>query len=336
MLSDIASSLTDPAYLIPILVSVAVFATLFTVMAPYFERSDLDSRMKSAALERDEIRARERARLNAEQSRSGEKAAGLRSRDNASVRGIVDQLNLKKALADDATVAKLRAAGYRTQYALNMFLLARFVLPFIFFAAAVVYVFVLDNLTDKPTTVRILACIVGAYIGFYTPNLFVSNQSKKRQGSIKLAWPDALDLMLICVESGVSIEAAMKRVAEEIAVQSTALAEEFLLTTAELSYLQDRRVAFENLGNRTGLEAVKSVTQALIQSERYGTPIAQALRVLAQESRDARMTEAEKKAAALPPKLTVPMILFFLPVLIGVILGPAAIQVMDNFSNGAP
>ena len=123
----------------------------------------------------------------------------------------------------------------------------------------------------------------------------------------------------------------MKRVAEEIAVQSTALAEEFLLTTAELSYLQDRRTAFENLGNRTGLETVKSVTQALIQSERYGTPIAQALRVLAQESRDTRMNEAEKKAAALPPKLTVPMILFFLPVLIGVILGPAIIQVMDNF-----
>jgi tight adherence protein C len=250
------------------------------------------------------------------------------------VRGIVEQLNLKDALADGATIAKLRAAGYRTQNSLNMFLLARFVLPFIFLVAAIVYVFVLDNLIDKPLTVRILACIVVAYIGFYTPNMFVSNQAGKRQGSIKLAWPDALDLMLICVESGVSIEAALKRVAEEIAVQSTALAEEFVLTTAELSYLQDRRMAFENLGSRTGLEMVKSVTQALIQSERYGTPIAQALRVLAQESRDQRMTEAEKKAAALPPKLTVPMILFFLPVLIGVILGPAAIQVMDNFSGG--
>jgi hypothetical protein len=205
---------------------------------------------------------------------------------NASVRGIVEQLNLK-ALADGATVAKLRAAGYRTQNALNMFLLARFVLPFVFLVAAVVYVFVLDNMTDKPFTVSLLACIVAAYIGFYTPNMFVSNQAKKRQQSIKLAWPDALDLMLICVESGVSIEAAMKRVAEEIAIQSTALAEEFVLTTAELSYLQDRRMAFENLGSRTGLEQVKSVTQALIQSERYGTPIAQALRVLAQESRDA-------------------------------------------------
>ncbi|AKI02756.1 Flp pilus assembly protein TadC [Hoeflea sp. IMCC20628] len=336
MLSDIASSLTDPAYLVPILVSVAVFATLFTIMAPYFERGDLDARMKSAALERDEIRARERARLNAEQSREGAKSAGLRSHNNASVRGIVEQLNLKNALADEATVAKLRAAGYRTQNSLNMFLLARFVLPFIFLTGTVVYVFVLENLTDKPFTVRVLACIVGAYVGFYTPNMFVSNQSKKRQASIKLAWPDALDLMLICVESGVSIEAAMKRVAEEIAVQSTALAEEFVLTTAELSYLQDRRVAFENLGNRTGLDTVKSVTQALIQSERYGTPIAQALRVLAAESRDQRMNEAEKKAAALPPKLTVPMILFFLPVLIGVILGPAAIQVADNFAGGMP
>jgi len=132
MLSNIASSLTDPAYLVPILVSVAVFATLFTIMAPYFERGDLDARMKSAALERDEIRARERARLNAEQARAGEKSTGLRTRNNASVRGIVEQLNLKNALADDATIAKLRAAGYRTQNALNMFLLARFVLPFIF------------------------------------------------------------------------------------------------------------------------------------------------------------------------------------------------------------
>ncbi|WP_171904840.1 type II secretion system F family protein [Hoeflea olei] len=335
-MSSLMSSLTDPAYLVPILVSVAVFATLFTIIAPYFERGDLDARMKSAALERDEIRARERARLNAEQARGGDRNAGLRTHNNASVRGIVEQLNLKAALADDATVAKLRAAGYRTQNALNMFLLARFVLPFVFLLGSVVYVFLLDHLTDKPFTVRMLACIVAAYAGFYTPNLFVSNQSKKRQASIKLAWPDALDLMLICVESGVSIEAAMKRVAEEIAIQSPPLAEEFVLTTAELSYLQDRRVAFENLGNRTGLEAVKSVTQALIQSERYGTPIAQALRVLAQESRDQRMTEAEKKAAALPPKLTVPMILFFLPVLIGVILGPAAIQVMDNFSGGVP
>lgn len=334
MFSILMSSLTDPAYLIPILVSVAVFATLFTILVPFFETGDLDKRMKSAALERDEIRARERARLNADQSRAGK--GGLRTHNNRSVRQVVEQLNLRKALVDDATVSKLRAAGYRTQNALNMFLLARLILPFVFLAGCVVYVFVLEHLADKPFTVRVLACIVGAYVGFYAPNMFISNQSGKRQASIKKAWPDALDLMLICVESGVSIESAMKRVAEEIAVQSPPLGEEFVLTTAELSYLQDRRMAFENLGNRTGLDTVKSVTQALIQSERYGTPIAQALRVLAQESRDTRMNEAEKKAAALPPKLTVPMILFFLPVLIAVILGPAIIQVSDNFQGGLP
>jgi tight adherence protein C len=144
---------------------------------------------------------------------------------------------------------------------------------------------------------------------------------------MRRSWPDGLDLLLICVESGMSIEQAFRRVASEVGAQCIPLAEELALTTAELSYLAERRTAYENLGNRTGLEAVKSITTALIQAERYGTPLGQALRVLAQESRDIRMNEAEKKAAALPPKLTVPMILFFLPVLFVVIMTPALIQV---------
>jgi tight adherence protein C len=139
-------------------------------------------------------------------------------------------------------------------------------------------------------------------------------------------FPDALDMLLICVQSGMSVEAAFGRVSKEIAGQSMELAEELSLTTAELSYLQDRRQAFENLAKRTGIPGVKAVTTALIQAERYGTPIGQALRVMAKENRDIRQSEAEKKAAALPPKLTVPMILFFLPVLFFVILGPAAIR----------
>src|SRR5690606_15390413 len=163
------------------------------------------------------------------------------------------------------------------------------------------------------------------------PNIYITNRVNKRQHSIKRAWPDALDLMLICVESGISMEAAMRRVAEEMGNQSPELAEEMVLTTAELSFLQDRRTALENLGIRTQLEAVKNVTQALIQAERYGTPIARAWRVLAQERRDERTNGAEQKAAALPPKLTVPMILFFLPVLVAVTLGPAGIQVSDRF-----
>jgi len=158
--------------------------------------------------------------------------------------------------------------------------------------------------------------------------LLLKNKIKRRQLSIKRAFPDTLDLLLICVESGMSIEAAFRKVSDEVGTQSVALAEELMLTTAELSYLPDRRQAYENLAKRTDLDGVKSVCMALQQSERYGTPLATMLRVMAQENRDMRMSEAEKKAAALPPKLTVPMILFFLPVLFIVILGPAAIKVM--------
>ena len=327
-MSGLVSTLTNPDILLPVFVALAVLATFYTIAVPYFERGDLDKRMKSVALERDQIRARERARLNAEAAQS---KASLRSQNNTSVRQIVEKLNLREALVDANTVNRLRSAGYRSQNALNIFLFARFVLPFLFFALAAFYIFYLGYLGKKPLPMRILATVGIAYLGFYAPNIFISNKISKRQHSIRRSWPDALDLMLICVESGISIEVAFRRVADEIAMASPELAEELVLTTAELSFLQDRRVAYENLGTRTGLDSVRAVMQALIQAERYGTPIAQALRVLAQESRDTRMNEAEKKAAALPPKLTVPMILFFLPVLIAVILGPAGIQVSDRF-----
>jgi tight adherence protein C len=182
---------------------------------------------------------------------------------------------------------------------------------------------------DISTALKMVICIGAAYLGIKAPDLFISNQIQKRHASIKRAFPDALDLLLICVESGMSIEVAFRKVSEEIGVQSVPLAEEFTLTTAELSYLPDRRTAYENLASRVELDGVKSVCMALTQSERYGTPLGQTLRIMAQENRDIRMNEAEKKAAALPPKLTVPMILFFLPVLFVVILGPAGIQVSN-------
>ena len=159
------------------------------------------------------------------------------------------------------------------------------------------------------------------------PEVYLNNTMTKRQVSMRRAFPDSLDLLLICVESGMSIEHAFRKVAGEIGSASVALAEEYTLTTAELSYLQDRRVAYENLAIRTGLDGVKQIVTVLIQSERYGTPLGSALRVVSQESRDNRLMEAEKKAAGLPPKLTVPMIIFFLPVLFFVILTPAGIQI---------
>ena len=327
MLGDIYNIVSNPQVLFATFAAIAVFATIITASAALFERDRLAARIKTVAIEREKIRARERARLADTQKR-----ASLRNEAKPFMRQIVDRFNLKKALADDKTSNKLRMAGYRGNAPLVIFLFARLVLPFIFFVVAMFYLFAVMKL-QQPAITKILIAVVFAYVGFYAPNLYVSNVVQKRRTSIRRAWPDALDLMLICVESGMSAEAAFRRVSEEIGAQSVELAEELTLTTAELSYLQERRQAYENLATRTGLEGVKSVTTALIQAERYGTPIGQSLRVLAQENRDQRMNNAEKKAAALPPKLTVPMILFFLPVLFGVIIGPAAINVTHTLHH---
>jgi tight adherence protein C len=327
MTEDVIKTLTDPAFLIALLVGIAVFATVFTVL-PAFGGNQLKARMKSVALEREDLRAKQRAWLAANAERRGR--GGLREQQSVNMRNIVERLDLKRLLADEGTMRQLRMAGFRGQNPLTKFLFFRLVLPFAGLVLAVILVFGLGYLGSKPMAIRVLACVVGAYVGFYVPVLYVSNRASKRKQSIQMAWPDALDLMLICVESGMSVEAAMRKVADEIGVQSVELAEEFVLTNAELSFLQERRQAYENLAARTGLETVKSVTQALIQAERYGTPVAHALRVLASESRDMRLNEAEKKAAALPPKLTVPMILFFLPVLFAIILGPAGIQISQR------
>jgi tight adherence protein C len=326
MTDQIVKSLLDPAFLISLLVAVAVFATVFTVM-PAFGGNELKARMKSVALERDELRAKQRARLAADAER---RRKGLREEQSQGMRNVVERLDLKRALADEATLAKLKMAGFRGQNPLTRFLFFRLILPFVGMVLGAIYVFALNGLPEQPFFVKAFVVVVCAYAGFYAPVVYVNNAAGKRKFSIQRAWPDALDLMLICVEAGMSIEAAFRRVAEEIGVQSAELAEELVLTNAELSFLQERRMAYENLSNRTGLETVKSVSQALIQAERYGTPLAHALRVLAQESREMRMNEAEKKAAALPPKLTVPMILFFLPVLFAVILGPAIMQFSEQ------
>jgi tight adherence protein C len=326
MTDQVVKSLTDPSFLIALLVAIAVFATVFTVL-PSLSGNPLKGRMKAVALERDELRAKQRIRLAAEADR---RHKGLREQQSIGMRNIVERLDLRRALVDEATLNKLKIAGFRGQNPLTRFLFFRLVLPFAGLALGIFYVFVLGALAEKPFVMKVFVCIAVAYAGFYAPVLYVTNRATKRKQSIQAAWPDALDLMLICVESGMSVEAALRKVADEIGAQSVDLAEEFVLTNAELSYLTERRQAYENLASRTGLESVKSVTQALIQAERYGTPVAHALRVLAAESRDMRMNAAEKKAAALPPKLTVPMILFFLPVLFAIILGPAGMQISER------
>ncbi|MDZ7822649.1 MAG: type II secretion system F family protein [Ahrensia sp.] len=326
MSSDIVGLLTSGQFLMAVLVSIGVFATILTLVAPQLGGNDLKNRMKNVAIERDEIRARERSRLAVEKTQ-GRANLRMDAGGNRGIRSLVEKLDLKKALADEKTIANLRMAGFRGQQPLTMFLFFRFLLPFVFFAGALIYSFGLGGFPEETTGMKFVYCLGIAFIGFYAPNFYVNNKATKRKTSIGKAWPDALDLLLICVESGMSIEAGFRKVANEIGSQSTALAEEMVLVGAELSFLAERKMAYQNLYMRTGLEAVKGVSQALIQAEKYGTPVGQALRVLSGESRQMRMNAAEKKAAALPPKLTVPMILFFLPVLFGVILGPAGIQI---------
>jgi tight adherence protein C len=320
MIEVLVTKLHDPHFMTMLLAAIAVSATAYTLIMPLFAGENLQKRMKAVASERERIRQRERERL------SKTEKVSLRQSPKQLVSKVVEDFNLSKWLAQEAARDKLIMAGYRGQAPYITFLFARMVTPIVLFLATTLYMFVITH-WNLSLTMKLAICIGGAYLGLQAPMLFLKNNIAKRQLSIKRAFPDALDLLLICIESGMSIEAAFRKVSIEIVGQSIALSEEFTLTTAELSYLQDRKVAYENLAKRTGLEGVKSVCLALQQSERYGTPLGQSLRVMAQENRDMRMNEAEKKAAALPPKLTVPMIVFFLPVLFVVILGPTGIKV---------
>ncbi|MDO8380580.1 type II secretion system F family protein, partial [Phenylobacterium sp.] len=211
---------------------------------------------------------------------------------------------------------------------ISAFYFFRFVMPFVFAMLAAFYLFVVNDFGLPPMS-RFTICVAALLVGYYAPNVYISNIAQKRRESIVAAFPDSLDLLLICVESGMSIEAAIQKVSQEVGGSSIELAEELTLVSAELSYLPERRQAYEGLARRTNHPGIKAVATAMIQAERYGTPLGAALRVMAKENRDMRLAFAEKKAAQLPAKLTVPMILFFLPVLFIVILGPAVIKVQD-------
>lgn len=317
---------TDPQNLLSIGVGVLVFATVVTLLSSMTGGVALDKRMKAVAERRDDLKRRSRANMAGGQG-------ALRHTDDGFKKRIVDRLNLSKLLEDPKVAGQMVQAGYRGPRPLTTFYFFRFTSPFIFMIVAAFYLFVI-KVVDWPTMNKVTATMAAAVAGFYAPNIYLKNRIDKRRASIMQAFPDALDLLLICVEAGMSIEAAIAKVSQEMGPSSIDLAEELSLLSAELSYLPDRRIAYENLGKRTNHPGVKSVATAMTQAETYGTPLATALRVMAKENRDLRMSAAEKKASALPAKLTVPMILFFLPVLFIVILGPAILNVMDMMKGG--
>ena len=325
---DIVALLTNPDNILAAFVAVVVFFTLVTIVTPMFARSTLETRLKSVSTRREELRRKSREALA---NRGG--AITLRHVDAGLYKRVVEKLQLSRLLEDPQVVVKLAQAGFRGPRPVSTFYFFRFVTPFVLAAFVAFYVFVVNDF-GLPVMSRVAACFAGLTLGYYAPNIYLSNTAAKRRASIMLAFPDSLDLLLICVESGMSVEAAIQKVSQEIGGSSIELAEELTLLTAELSYLPERRQAYEGLSLRTNHPGVKSVMTAMIQAERYGTPLGAALRVMAKENRDMRMSAAEKKAAQLPAQLTVPMILFFLPVLFLMIAGPAAMQIMDTMHKG--
>lgn len=304
----------NAAYL---LVTGLVIATAYITISPMLEGDKLKKRMSSVADAREGLRQSRMDQLNQD--------AGLRKESKGLVRDLVDKLSLEKLLEASDLKDKLAQAGLRGQKPIYTFYFFRFALPIIGLLIGLVF-FMGLNIMNWEFIQRVGGTIFAVAIGFYLPAIWVKNLAGKRMASIAPVFPDALDLLLICVESGMSVELAFAKVSEEMAENSVELAEEFSLTTAELSFLTSRRVAYENLARRNNHTGVRSVATSLIQAERYGTPLGDTLRTLANESRQMRVLAAEKKAAALPAKLTVPMILFFLPVLFIVVLTPAGMR----------
>jgi tight adherence protein C len=320
------SVLDNPTNLLAGFVAVISFGTVVSLAVPALKGDKLEGRLKSVANRREELRRRSRQQI----AREG----GIRRKDEGLVKNIVERLQLTRLLEDAKVVDRLAQAGYRGPKPVTTFYFFRLVLPFAFALLAAIYLF--GVVKGLPPTLRVCALLMAFVGGFYAPNLYISNRASKRRSSIVQVFPDALDLLLICVEAGMSIEAALQKVAGEVGASSIELAEEMTLLTAELSYLPERRMAYEGLAKRTNHPGIKAVVVAMIQAERYGTPLGNALRVMAKENREMRIAAAEKKAAQLPAKLTVPMILFFLPVLFVVILGPAIIKIQDSSKKHAP
>jgi tight adherence protein C len=318
------SAISNPANVIAVVVAVACFATLMTIITPLFNRSSLETRLKSVSTRREELRRKSREAMAVKSQ--GQNA--LRHADEGLYKKVVERLDLSRLLEDPKVVEKLAQAGFRGPRPVSTFYFFRFVLPFAFAAVTAFYLYLI-NAFGLVGMQKIAAVMAGMTLGYYAPNVYISNKASKRRESIVGAFPDTLDLLLICVESGMSIEAAIQKVSQEIGGASIELAEELTLLTAELSYLPERRMAYEGLSRRTNHPGIRSVTMAMIQAEKYGTPLGTALRIMAKENREMRVAMAEKKAAQLPAKLTVPMIVFFLPVLFIVILGPAIIKVQD-------
>ena len=311
--------LTADSLLVTLVAGMA-FITVLAVWYGLLERHPMERRARMLAERRDQLRGQ----------LLKDKTPRKRQKESLSVmRRVVGVFKLMQSQQTDKLHDRLSQAGLRSRDAIIVFLFFKVATPVLLGAVAFLLVYLMQ-FGDLAPVGRLAVVLGGIGLGFFVPELYVSNLTKKRQLSLSKALPDGLDLLVICAESGLSLDASLDRVANEIGDANTALAEELSLTSIELGFLPDRRQALTNLNRRTNLPSIRGVVNTLLQTEKYGTPLSQSLRVLANEFRDQRLLKAEEKAARLPATLTVPMIIFILPVLFIVLIGPAIIRVMDT------
>jgi tight adherence protein C len=314
-----------------ILAGLAAMAVMFAIYTAVTIRDPMAKRVKALNERRDQLKtgiitqsARKRAKI---------------VRQNEATDKLKDMMSSLKVLQQsqlELIQQKLAQAGVRKKELAIVVLFARAVLPLVLGAIAGFFIYGINYFPDWGGMKKLMAFAAAVGIGYKGPEIYISNMISKRTDAIRKGLPDALDLLVICAEAGLTVDAAFNRVARELGRAYPELGDEFALTAIELSFLGERRQAFENLAWRVNLEAVKGVTTTMVQTERYGTPLASALRVLSAEFRNERMMRAEEKAARLPAIMTVPLILFILPVLFVVILGPAACSIADAFSSDGP
>ncbi len=308
--------------LIALVAGLAVLAVLFVMWQALRSYGSPFERRLASIVER-----RETLRRTAVGSRRGQQ----RLSPGGWMHQIVSRLDLLRSRHADEARAKLARAGFRSRDAMVGYLFAQVSLPAALGLAMVLDTYVLHLVPIRPA-LQFLPVLAAVMLGFYAPKLYLKNASDKRAKKLKLALPDGLDLTVICAEAGLSLDATLLRVSRELANSWPELAEELAITAAELTFLPDRRLAFDNLNSRTNIDGIRAVVNTLQQTAKFGTPLAQSLRILASEMRALRMTAAEEKAARLPALMTVPMIMFILPTLFIVLIGPAAIAVYDTMA----
>lgn len=313
------------------LAGIAAFAMILAIYAAVTVKDPMAKRLKALTARREELKA-------GIVTASAKKRASL-VRKTDTTDAMKERLAGMKVLQDSQISAieqKLAYAGYRNKELAVFVLTARMILPIVLGVAAFMLIYVIDYFPDWGGVKRIGALSVAVFAGYKAPEIFLANKAGKRTAEIQKGLPDALDLLVICAEAGLTVDAAFNRVAKELGRAYPELGDEFALTAIELSFLNERKQAFDNLAYRVDLDAVRGVVTTMVQTERYGTPLASALRVLSAEFRNERMMRAEEKAARLPAIMTVPLILFILPVLFIVILGPAACSIADAFAGDGP